>query len=101
MKETKKLSAIQTRQVVAKFESHLKLEYTKFKKAGPGSADINLKEGLKLFKEYEKTLEKEKIKQSIYNNQQKLFDLQIKQFKELRDISEELAQLRKVYDLYQ
>lgn len=47
MKETKKLSAIQTRQVVAKFENHLKLEYNKFKKEGPGSPDINLKEGLK------------------------------------------------------
>ena len=56
MQETKKLSAIQTRQQVAKFETELKLKYQKFKQSGPGSEEITLQEGLQLMKEYDKII---------------------------------------------
>eukprot|EP00947_MAST-08B_sp_MAST-8B-sp1_P000067 g67.t1 len=93
----------ETAQNVKDFAAHLKVVIRSFEKDGPGSAFVELEDGLRLMAEYHKKLGEDTRKRETLVNAEKLFNLTYYAdhgYPELAELRHALTKLDKIYGYF-
>jgi len=100
MVKVKEDFTVQTSEKTTQFEESLKEMLNDFEVRGPTSIGVGLDEGLDKLQEFESRYDEACIKREELTEAQKLFKLDIPAYKEMTEVLNGIAKLRRIFNLY-